>query len=531
MINLLLALIGGLGLLIFGLREMGRGFQKVFGNNLIKVIKSPHKIRFSWVYMGFIINWILQNIKTSILVIIGFANGEAISLQQGVGLIVGASLGSALTVQVLVFDPGFYTFALIGLGVFFNTRSSAKPLKFMGQILFSLGLIFLGKQIISEGIINISPSLWSSLIAPILWSPLKSLFLGIILAILLRNSIVTITILMALAIGGAPHAGILAVIAGDYLGTGLLAFMASLRATNKALRMSLGYLIFSGVSVILVLLFAPSLLKMVPAAAVSSKYLVAVEYLAFQLFNILILLPLIKPALILASRIIPEEKFQKTEMLHYIDHRFLDTPAIALEQTKKEIIRAALLVQEGLAMVTKAFFENDNNLTKQVFVKEEQINSLVKEIIIALTNLSAKVMTQEQSFKITHFSHAVSDFERVGDRVKNIAELTDYKIAEKLPFTATALAEMKELFNQASHFLSQTVVAFENEDQALAQELFELEEAMDEKELALRMSHICRLNEGKCFPGAGVVYLDIIANLERIGDHSLNIAHSILGEI
>lgn len=211
----------------------------------------------------------------------------------------------------------------------------------------------------------------------------------------------------------------------------------------------------------------------------------------------------------------------------FIDERFLETPAVAIGQTVKEIIRMANKAKENLELSMDAFRTNDSKLIEKVFENENLINILEREIVSFLTKISNKEIPAGQSEVITSMYHIVNDIERIGDHAENLAELAQEKILKKLEFSDDALNDLDHMFNYTISALDKSISSFENNDSYAAQDVLKIEERIDSLEKELRKTHIKRLNNGSCNAYSGTIFLDIISNLERVGDHATNIAEVI----
>ena len=213
----------------------------------------------------------------------------------------------------------------------------------------------------------------------------------------------------------------------------------------------------------------------------------------------------------------------------FLDKLMLKTPAGALGATRQEIIRMAQIAREMVTEATQAFLKNDPKVIPHISQMEELVDDLEKEITIYLSQLSQHSLTQQQSNTASRLALAANDIERIGDHAENVIQLTQAKIEDKLPFSDEALEELEQLYYKIDQMMEKAIKAFQDEDVNLAQEVIEADQEVDRMEEELRQHHIDRINTKKCYPHSGVIYLDILSNFERIGDHTTNLAERING--
>jgi phosphate:Na+ symporter len=233
----------------------------------------------------------------------------------------------------------------------------------------------------------------------------------------------------------------------------------------------------------------------------------------------------------LVVKLLPGEEIILKKGPIYLDKNIINTPSLAIGQATKELVRMGEMVESMLNDVMMSFIQNDLNVLKGVYLKEGVVNTLEKEITKYLVLISQRSLSHKQSKKLTDLMNIVNDIERVGDHAENLAELTEEKINEKLPFSEKALNELKFMFSKVQFSLNNSISALKNRDIGLAREVALKEDEIDEIEKELRDNHINRLNQGICYPESGVIFLDLISNLERVGDHANNISLMVIDEL
>jgi phosphate:Na+ symporter len=263
----------------------------------------------------------------------------------------------------------------------------------------------------------------------------------------------------------------------------------------------------------------------------SSKTGIKFPNTLFNIINAVILLPFLSLFVKLVVKLLPGEEIIIKKGTIYLNKDMLNTPSLALSQSTKELVRMGEMVESMLNDVIMSFIQNDLNILKNVYLKEGVVNTLEKEITKYLVLISQKSLSPKQSKRLTDLMNIVNDIERVGDHAENLAELSEEKINEKLPFTEKALNEIKSMFSKVQFSLDKTILALKNRDIELAREVALKEDEIDNIEKELRSNHINRLNKGICYPESGVIFLDIISNLERVGDHANNISLMVIDDL
>ncbi len=526
------ALVGGLGLFIYGMRIMGEGLQKTAGNRLKRFLEVLTTNRILGVLVGVFVTAITQSSSATTVMVVGFVNAGLMTLKQAVGIIMGANIGTTVTAQLIAFKLTDYALPSIGIGVALYLFSSKRSYKYIGQVLLGFGLLFLGMDTMKHAMKPLSkmPE-FKATMANFSKNPLLGVLVGFVMTSIVQSSSATIGILQALAANNLVSIYVaLPILFGDNIGTCVTALLSSIGTSITARRAAIIHLIFNIIGTIIFLVLLPVIIPVVLSSSINPVRQIANAHTMFNVANTILQLPFAGLLVFLAKRIIPGEEKAVEKRIIYLDKRFLETPSIAFTQAKKELHRMGVLAEENFKTSIELFLNFDERKMKEFYEKEEVINFLEREITGFLAELSRTSITDKQSKKITGFLNTANDIERVGDHAKNIVELAQFKYDNNLPFSDTAIAELKEMFNKVEEIYSVSLNALEKEDRHIAEQVLKHEDVVDEMEKHLRSNHIDRLNSGKCFPASGVIFLDVISNLERIGDHSYNIAQTVLDE-
>lgn len=529
-LDIIFSFVGGLGLFLFGMKTMADGLQKATGESAKKIFELLTNNRILGVFVGIIVTAIIQSSSATTVMVVGFVNAGLMTLKQAVGVIMGANIGTTMTAQLIAFKLTNVALPAIAIGVWFTLFSKKKLLRNIGHIVLGFGFLFMGMKMMESGLKPVAqmPG-FSKLMVTFSNYPLLGVLIGFLLTAIVQSSSATIGILQALALSGQIDiAFALPILFGDNIGTCVTALISSIGANNTAKRAALLHLIFNIVGTFIFLFLLPVFTPIILKTASDPVRQIANAHTLFNIANTTIQLPFASLLVGLVTKLIPGEDEIIERGFKYIDTRFLNTPAIAFNQVTKEIIRMAKLAEENLNDSIEVFLNYNEHTIKTIYEREEIINELERDISKFISELSrSSSLNTSQLNKITGYYNNLNDIERVADHAKNIIELADIKYEGNLPFSDIAVDELNCMFDKVRTVFNSAVRAFETQDRRLAEEVIAYENEIDEMEERLRMHHIERLNMGLCYPSSGVLYLDIISNLERVGDHATNIAHTV----
>lgn len=528
-------LLGGLALFLYGMFSMGEGLQKAAGDRMRKILEVLTGIPIVGVLMGTLVTAIIQSSSATTVMVVGFVNAGLMTLKQAISVIMGTNIGTTMTAQLIAFKLGDYFLPIIGIGFLINFIAKKKTVKYLGQVLFGFGLLLMGLYVMGDSMKPLRDYTgFQELMINFGKYKILGVLVGIVMTMLIQSSSATIGILIALATQGLiPLEAALPILLGDNIGTCITAVLASIGTKLVAKRAAAAHVLFNIVGTIVFLTFMPYFQVLVLAVSPEGDIArqIANAHTSFNLINTCLFLPFISAYAKLITKIVPgEEKIIKKGPI-YLDQRMLNTPSIAMSLVNKEIIRMGELALENLNNAHLAFIKKDEKILKEVIEVEDVIDELENAITEYLASLSQKGLSEENSNLHTGYLHAVNDIERIGDHAHNIAELAEIGINDNINFTPFAVKELSEMQSLVSETFKLAIESLKERDIAKAQKVIENENKIDEMEKSLRRSHIGRLNEGQCIVHAGVIFLDMISNLERVGDHSHNIASVITQEI
>lgn len=525
-----IGVLGGLGLFLYGMNLMGAGLQKVAGEKLKGLIEMLTKNRVMGVFVGAVVTMIVQSSSATTVMVVGFVNAGMMKLTQAIGVIMGANIGTTITAQLIAFKLTDIAPLAMALGVGIWLFSSKKKTKEVAEVLIGFAILFIGMDFMSGALKPLREYEGFRAMMANLNNPALGILVGFAVTVIVQSSSASMGLLLALASQGLVTIDIaLPILFGENIGTCVTALLASIGASKTAKRAAIMHLLFNifGTLIFMIVLRYPIEWLVVKLSPTDVQRQIANAHTFFNISNVLIQLPFAGFIVLAAKKIIPGEDDEITG-LKYLDDRIMETPTIAVNQASKEVLRMGKMAKDNLRTSIEAFITKDEKLTHKVFEEEKKINQLEKDITEYLVKLYNESLSDEQNAIVSTLFNTINDLERVGDHADNLAELAQYRIDNKFWFTDQALEELKIMFDKVEHSFTESLLAFKTADPTIAKRVIEYERDIDRLEKEYRANHIQRLNEAACHPSSGIVFLDVISNLERVADHSSNIAISIL---
>ena len=528
----IIKLLGGLGLFIYGMKLMGDGLENAAGEGLKKILEKVTKNPIIAVIVGAIVTAVIQSSSATTVMVVGFVNAGLMNLAQAAGIIMGANIGTTITAQLVAFKLSTIAPIFVFIGAMIVMFVKVKRTREIGNIILGFGILFTGMGSMSSAM---KPLTDSVVFQQILSTVGGNLFLGVLagalITAILQSSSATTGILVALATAGALDINqALPIIMGCNIGTCVTAMIATVGTNKTAHRAALLHLIFNIVGTVIFLpLIATNILgNFVSGFTSDVSRQIANSHTIFNVVNTLIMVPLIPILIKIVTKLIPGDDDDEKAGVKYIDDRLLETPVIAAGQVIKETIRMANKSKKSLELAMSAFTSNDERLAQKVYENENVINILEECITTYLVKLSKCDLSDKEKNIVAATFHIVTDIERIGDHAENLADLTIQKINKRLEYSIEALDELRSIYESTLQAVDIAIESYENRDVEKAKTVMDVESQIDKKQRKFRDLHIKRLYDGTCNAYAGAVFLDLLSNLERIGDHSTNIAESVI---
>ncbi len=554
--QLMFGLMGGLGMFLFGMKIMSEGLQKIAGDRMRKILAALTNNRYMAAFVGIAVTAIIQSSSATTVMVVGFVNAGLMSLMQAIGVVLGANVGTTVTAQLIAFKITKFALPAIGLGVGLKLFSKRKSWVYIGEIILGFGILFYGLSVMKHAFDPVKTSAEFQHIFTLVGdNHLLAVAVGALLTIVVQSSSATIGITLALATSGLlSFEGSMALILGENIGTTITANIAAIGTNLAARRTALSHFLFNVIGVGYMLLLFPFFLDFISSitpgdadfvvttqqqalqygAAIGDKPFIARHiantHTLFNILNVVIFLPIIGLLANMSTRLIKGEDVEVDFNLKYIDSRVLNTPPLALSQARLETNRMAVLCLDCLDETIEFMRTRDTRLLDGLKKKEDLIDLLQRQIIDFLVAVSQRPISQELSKEISSLMHMVNDLEKVGDYCENLWELGEKKIDQKIKFSQMADDEFEDLAGKTRAFLAFIQEAIEKKDVTIQEQAQAMENEIDDLEHSLRSHHITRLNTGECSVSPGLIFIDMLHNCEKIGDHTHSVARAILGK-
>lgn len=550
-VNSIFFVLGGVAVFMIGMEMMGSNLEKAAGKNIRKIMGKAAKNRFTGIGTGAVVTAIVNSSSATTVMIVGFVNVGLMTLTQAASVIMGANIGTTISAFVMALSSAGGTFEIAALfalvafiGIMINMISKRDKIKRVGNILAGIGLIFVGLEFMSSSVGNLTSEgspvkgaierLFTSLGSGggnLTWQIPVLFLLGLVLTALMQSSAAITGIIITLASNGLmtlPMA--MCVVLGTNIGTCCTSLLSSIGTSTNARRAAVVHLLFNVLGCIIFIFpvaFAgkqiADLLSFIP----STQWQIAIFHMLFNVLTTIILMGFIKYIVKLACFLVPEKKKKGAEEGgEILDERLLKTPAIAVGQARKEILRMGNLAFTNYKRALDMLLSGNLDGKEKFDETENQINSLNKYITQFLIKLSSQEISETDERKVSSFYHVTSDMERIGDYAENITEYAQRMVELNATFSEHAVEEIRQMDLHLSELYRNVELAFANHDLSYMPKIEEQEDATDNMCKTMQQSHIRRTDAGRCTPEAGAVYLQLAVNMERIGDHMYNIANS-----
>lgn len=545
--QMIVTLLGGLAVFIYGMNLMSDGLQKAAGDKMRNILAMLTKNPVMGVIAGALVTAVLQSSSATTVMVIGFTSAGLMKLRQAISIIMGANIGTTITAQLIAFNIGDYAwiFVFVGFVMYFFFKKKEMAVK-IGQILFGFGLLFIGINTMSSTMEPMASSpVFTDMIMQVADVPVLGVLVGLCMTLVVQSSSATIAVLQNLAMTAGPDgvtsiiglAGAIPVLFGDNIGTTITALLASIGGSKNAKRTAVSHMIFNLSGTLLFIWFVPQIAELVqfispkgPEVEVISRQ-IANTHLLFNLTVTILWLPFIGVLEKIVTKIIPG-KDEKEEMVAgpiFLDTKVLEQPVFATHLAIQELTRNAGLTFEMLKKSRDAFTNGRLSLVNDVIETDKTVNAIRTSTIEYLSQiLSAESITEFQKARVSALLHVASDIEHIGDYCKNIVELAEDKSRNKYEFSEIARGEIDDYFDKIEAMMIDTMTALETGNPRLAEKILVQENEINELEVKIRAEHMHRLVDNECSPAVTVVFLDVIHNLERTGDSCNNIAEAVI---
>ena len=517
---------GGVALFLYGIKLLSSSLQNMAGDKLRQLLGTLTKTPLRGILVGIVVTVLIQSSAGTTVMTVSFVNTGLLSLKQALGLIMGANIGTTVTAQLIAFNIDALALPLLFFGVFMSMLFSKKQLSYLASGLIGLGLVFMGMQTMKSASHIISQH--KDLLLFLSRNPLTGVCAGIILTALIQSSAATIGLTIAVASQGLITLdAALPIILGDNIGTTLTAIVVSLNASRPAKQAAMGHVLFNLIGTVIFLTILPFYKEIVEATSPDIGRQIANAHTIFNVLNTILFFPFVSLLAKLISTIIPLRPEDKPEDVMYLDPKLISiSSASAVEAVKDELLHMGDIVKRMFALIRKTFFEFDEGKLEERRKKFDSLEDSVNKITRAISEYASEIwqrgVSDEVSTVLGCYVNASLDLERIGDRAENLIERSDVM---NHYLSDEAIEEFRDMYDTTSLAIDKSLSSVEHEDSSQAWEVIQvLEKKIDGQERTYRKRHIDRLNRGECDPEKGVNFITLLSNLERIGDHSNNIA-------
>lgn len=533
-LDIVISLMGGLGLFLYGMNLMAEGLEKSAGSKLKRIVELLTSNVFMGVIVGAFVTAIIQSSSATTVMVVGFVNAGIMNLTQAIGVIMGANIGTTVTAQLVSFDLNGMAPIALGIGIILYLFASKPKVKNIAEILIGFGILFTGMDFMKNAVEPLAEYKgFTDLLVGFGDHPLLGLLLGFGITAIVQSSSASMGMLIALASQGLiPLNAALPILYGQNIGTCVTSLISSVGASRNAKRAAVMHLIFNvlGTAVFLIVLNKPVVSFVTNMNPGDVARQIANTHTLFNIISVIILLPFTKFIINLAIKLVPDKAGEEDESkaIKYLDDRIVETPSIAVASVVKETLRMGKKAKESVNYALDGFLEQSQENIDKSFKHEKVVNELQKGILNYLLKLSKAHLDEDARDIVDSLFNTVNDIERIGDHAENIAELAQDIIDSDLKLSKQGTEEVRELYNKVIATYDYALQAMKTYDVDLACKVIKMEEQVDIMEKSCRANHIHRLNNSLCSIDSGIIFLDLISNLERISDHAVNIAQQVI---
>ena len=545
MSSIVIPFIGGLAMFIYGMNIMADGLQHAAGSKMKKILEVLTQNKLMGIALGALVTAIIQSSSATTVMVVGFVNAGLMNLTQAISVIMGANIGTTITGWLVsagewakMFSPSTLAPIAVMVGVIITLVGKRQQSKDVAGIIIGFGILFIGMNTMSDAVYPLRESeVFKTAFISMGSNPFLGILVGAGVTAIIQSSSASQGILLSLASAGlVPTNAAVFIIMGQNIGTCVTAILSSVGASKNAKCVGTMHLTFNIAGTIIF-----SILAMFLFARLDPSYgegIINMTQISFihTVFNVgttIILMPfsgyIIKFAMKVNGLKAVETKSDEAELVH-LDKRMMSTPSVAVEGAKLETIRMGRIARENLSLALSTLSDHDEEKMADVKQREFVIDKLCDNISKYLIDLCMLHLSDKDNEMVTSLLNTVSDMERVGDHAENIVELAEEMKQEGISFSDTALEELNEMSTTTLGAYDNAVKALELDDITYAVKTSFLEDQVDAMEKKLRAGHIDRLSNAECSVNAGIHFIDLLGNLERVSDHAMNIAQVVLNE-
>ena len=538
--SIIIPFVGGLGMFIYGMQIMAQGLENAAGSRMKSLLEALTKNKLFGVMLGAFITAVIQSSSATTVMVVGFVNAGIMNLSQAMGVIMGANIGTTVTGWLVssvewakFLSPANLAPIAIIIGVIIMLTGKRRSSKDISSIIVGFGILFVGITTMSSAVAPLQESeAFCSIFVKLGHNPFLGILAGALVTAIIQSSSASVGILQSLAAAGlVPFNAAVYIIMGQNIGTCVTAIMSSIGAKKTAKTAAIMHLLFNVIGTIIFSVAAIFFFKVLNpgmGAGMITQTEISTVHTIFNIGTTLLLFPVSDWIIKLARKLQKEEDGVVDESRVLLDERMLETPSIAIQSVVSEVCRMGYIVKGTMDKTRRVLFTQDEETMNEIREEESIADRLCKGITDYLIRISSLAINEKAHQHVASLLQIVSDIERISDYCENISEYAENLANQKKKFSGVGAAEMKEMLEVCSDSFTYAVEAFEENSAEKALKVIEKERSADDLEIRLRADHMQRLANKQCDTEAGIVFLDALVGLERISDHSRNIAEEVL---
>lgn len=542
----ILGIVGGLVLFLYGIQKLGDGLKKVSGSKMEEILQSLTSNKWKGALLGMLVTAVIQSSGATIVMVVGFVNSEIMTLQQSVGVILGANIGTTITAWLLsltgiqgsniviqLLKPANFSPIAGIIGVFMLMMAKKQKTREIGGIMTSFAVLMIGMDIMSSGAAPLADDPKFVGIITAFSNPILGLLAGLAITVVLQSSSASIGILQSLSLTGVlKMSSAIPVIMGENIGSAITGVLGAIGASRNAVRTSfiqLFYCIIKTTTFMIGFYALNAFVHFPIMDQVATPVVIAVFHSIFNIAAVLIMLPVSDILVKLVEKAIPitdEERAQSESRreLQILDPKFITSPSFALQQCKKATGKMGEYTRETLNLAIDCVLNFDEQKAERVEKLEQTVDMYEDQLDSYLVRMSGMKFSVHDSYEFALIMHTIGDFERMTDHALNVEQSARQMREKDQHFSSRAQEELAVFHRALLDIVDRTVRAFENEDLQLASTVEPLENVIDGLNMEVKRRHVRRLRRGKCTVELGIALEDITTDYERIADHCNNIA-------
>ena len=543
--------IGGLGMFLYGMHVMAEGTQKSVGGKMKDFLGMLTSNRLKAVLVGTLITGIIQSSGATTVMVVGFVSAGLMTLSQAVGVIMGANIGTTVTAWIVslsqigdsmkFLNPEFYAPVLIGIGAGIIMFSKSDTKKNRAEIIIGFGLLFQGLKFMSESVAPYTDApIFATVFTTLGSNPFLGMLAGAVVTALLQSSSVSVGILQMLAGNGLimTNAAIFITL-GENIGSCVTAMLSSIGGSRDARRAAVMHLSFNMIGALLFTVISIVLFALKPTLAHYhiSPVQISMFHTGFKLTMTVLLFPFGEQLVKLSGMLVPEKQALLTgekkeeELVTHLDPRIFEQPAIAVAALSNAVATMGKLTLRNVERACEVCFTQDEAVIAEIFETEKKINAMNRELSEYLIKANTLPVNDHQRLVVTDLFNTLTDLERSGDHAENVAKEVQLLMTRQLTLSETGKKDLRDMTDAVQEAFRCAVKAREERSVTSARKVSACEDLVDSLRDEQKERHMDRLSRGECKPEAGLVFIEIIDNLERISDHAQNMAEYIMNEI